>query len=136
MPNGSEASDSASTQNSSGTQPSVITVPVNIQLPEKLDSGGGNLPVKWQRFSRAWSNYEIAAQLQDPENQDRNKERRNATLLTRIGSDALDVIDAMEFEIEDQRKGPALILEKMENTGLGSTTTPTRGMFSIVGTKR
>lgn len=136
MPNGSEASDSASTQNSSGTQPSVITVPVNIQLPEKLDSGGGNLPVKWQRFSRAWSNYEIVAQLKDPENQDRNKERRNATLLTRIGSDALDVIDAIEFEIEDQRKGPALILEKMENTALGSTTTPTRGMFSIVGTKR
>ena len=49
-------------------------------------------------------NYEIAAQLKDPENPGRNKERRVATLLTCIGSDALDVIDAMEFENEDQRK--------------------------------
>ena len=52
----------------------VITVLVNTPLPEKLDLSDGNLPVKWQRFSRAWSNYEIAAQLKDPENPDRNKQ--------------------------------------------------------------
>ena len=34
----------------SGTQPSMITVPVNIPLPEKMDLSGGNLPVKWPRF--------------------------------------------------------------------------------------
>ena len=74
---------------SSGTQPSMITVPVNIPLPERMDLSGGNLPVNWQRFCRAWS--------KDPEKPGRNKERRAATLLTCIGSDGLDVIDAMEF---------------------------------------
>lgn len=73
----------------------------------------GNLPVKWQRFRRASSNYEIMAQLKAPDNPNWNKERRTATLLTSIGSDALDVINAMEFQIEDERKGPAVILKKM-----------------------
>ena len=54
-------SSGGSAPNSSTTYPTVITVLVNIPLPEKLDLSGGNLPVKWQRFSRAWSNYEIAA---------------------------------------------------------------------------
>ena len=51
-------------------------------------------------------------QLKDHENPDRNKERRAATLLTCIGSDALDEIDAMEFENEDQRKDSEVILEE------------------------
>ena len=55
----------------------------------------------------------MAAQLKDPENPDRNKQRRTATLLTCIGSDALDVIDSMEFESEDQRKED--VIGKMEN---------------------
>ena len=103
----------------SGTQPSMITVPVNIPLPERMDLSGGNLPVKWQRFCRAWSNYESAAQPKDPENPGRNKERRAATLLTCIGSDALDIIDAMEFEKEDQRKDPEVILEKKKQYCIG-----------------
>ena len=53
-------------------------VPVNIPLPERMDLNGGNLPVNWQRFCRAWS--------KDPENPGRNKERRAVTLLTCIGS--------------------------------------------------
>ena len=36
-----------------------------------------------------------------------------------IGSDALDVIDAMEFENDDQRKDPEVILEKMEKYCIG-----------------
>ena len=117
MPTTSEEGAGAS----SGTQPSMITVPVNIPLPERIDLSGGNLPVKWQRFCQAWSNYEIAAQLhvKDPENPDRNKERWAATLLTCIGSDALDVIDAIEFENEDQRKDPEVILEKMKEYCIG-----------------
>ena len=91
---------------SSGTQPFMITVPVNIPLSERIDLSGGYLPAKWQRLCRAWSNNEIAAQLKDSENPGRNKERRAATLLRCIGFDALDVIDAMEFENEDQRKRP------------------------------
>ena len=40
-------------------------------------------------------------------------------MLTCIGSDALDVIDAMEFENEDQRKDPVVILEKMKEHCIG-----------------
>ena len=85
---------------------------MNISLPEKLDLIGGNL------LSSDNSLVE-RGQIMRPENQDRNKERRTATLLTCIGSDALDVIDVMEFEIEDQRKDPAVILEKMEKYYIG-----------------
>jgi len=109
MPTTSEEGGGAS-----GTQPSLITVPVNIPLPGRMDLSGGNLPVKWQRLCRAWSKYEIAAQLKDPENPGRNKERRAATLLTCIGSDALDVINAMESENEDQRKDRRSDLRKDE----------------------
>jgi len=103
----------------SGTQPLLITVPVNIPLPERMDLSFGNLPGKWQRFCWAWSNYEITAQLKDPENPVRNKERLAATLLTCISSDALDIIDAMEFENEDQRKDAEVILEKMKRHCIG-----------------
>lgn len=117
--NNTGESSGSSAPNLSTTHHTVITVPENIPLPEKLDLSSGNLPVKWQRFSRAWSNYEIAAQLKDPENPDRNKQRRTATMLTCIGSDALDVIDSMEFESEDQQKEPDVILEKMEKYCIG-----------------
>ena len=75
----------------------MITVPVNIPLPERMDLSGGNLPVKWRRFCRAWSNYEISAQIKDPENPSRKKEQQVATL---------------EFENQDQRKDPEVIIEK------------------------
>ena len=97
----------ASAQNMSVGQPTVITVPVNTRLLEKLNFSGGNLTVKWQRFSRTRSNY-------DSENLDRKKEQRTATLHTCIGPDALDVIDAMVFDTEDERKDPETILAKME----------------------
>ena len=87
-------------------------MPVSIPLPEKLDLSSGNQAVKWQRLSRVWSNY---AQLKDPENEDRNKERRTAILLTCIGLGALGVIDAMEFDTEDQRKDTAIIRTKIKN---------------------
>ena len=115
MPNPSEGESPNTARNLTGTQPAVIIVPVSIPLPEKLDLSSGNQAVKWQRLSRVWSNYEIAAQLKDPENKDRNKERRTAILLTCIGLGALDVIDAMEFDTEDQRKDPEIIRMKIEN---------------------
>ena len=112
MPNPSEGESPNTARNLTRTQPAVIIVPVSIPLPEKLDLSSGNQAVKWQRLSRVWSNY---AQLKDPENKDRNKERRTAILLTCIGLGALDVIDAMEFDTEDQRKDPEIIRTKIEN---------------------
>ena len=112
MPNPSEGESPNTARNLTGNQPAVIVVPVSIPLPEKLDVSSGNQVVKWQRLSRVWSNY---AQLKGPENMDRNKERRTATLLTCIGLGALGVIDAMEFDTEDQRKDPEIIRTKIEN---------------------
>ena len=40
-------------------------------------------------------------------------------MLTCIGSDALDVIDVMEFENEDQRKDSEVILKKMKEYYIG-----------------
>ena len=111
MPNPSEGESPNTARNLTGIQPAVIIVPVSIPLPEKLDLSSGNQAVKWQRLSRVWSNY---AQLKDPENDDRNKER-TAILLTCIGLGALGVIDAMEFDTEDQRKDTAIIRTKIEN---------------------
>ena len=74
MPTTGKESGGVSPANPLGGQATVITVPVNIPLPETLDLSGGILPVKWQQFSREWSNYEIAGQLKDLENPDKNKE--------------------------------------------------------------
>ena len=101
-------------QNLLSTPPTMITVAVNIPLLEKLDFTGGNLTVKWQRFNRGWSYYEIAAQLKDSENLNRNKKWRTVTLLISTSPDALNVINGMPFDTEDQRKDSEIILAKME----------------------
>ena len=56
----------------------------------------------------------VAAHLKDPQNPELNKERRAATLLTSLGSDALDILEGLPFEEEVQRKDPDVILEKLE----------------------
>ena len=99
------------------TGKSVITVPVEHTTSRKVGFNRWKPPVKWQQFSRAWSNYET--RKSGSEQGTKDKERRTATLLTCIGSNALDVIDVMEFEIEDQRKDPAVILEKMDKYCIG-----------------
>ena len=71
-------------------QPNLVQVPINNSLPFKLELTG-NLATNWKKFHHAWNNYEIAARLKEPENPAINKWLRTATLLTCIGSDALDV---------------------------------------------
>ncbi len=93
---------SAATAQASGTleQPRLLQIPINIPLPSKLELSG-NLATNWKKFHQAWNNYEIAARLKDPEHPDVNKSLRTATLLTCIGSDALDVYDGLDFESEE-----------------------------------
>lgn len=93
MPPKPEVQSSATAQ-ASGTleQPRLVQIPKNIPLPSKLEISR-NLATNWKKFQRAWNNYEIAARLKDPEHPDVNKPLRTATLLTCIGSDALDVYD-------------------------------------------
>ena len=62
-----------------------------------------------------------------PRKPGRNKKRRVTTLLTCIGSDALDVIDAMEFENEEE-----VILEKMKEYCIGEfNETSERYVFNL-----
>ena len=76
-------------------QPNLVQIPINIPLPSKLELTG-NLATNWKKFCD-WNNYEIVASLKDPENPAVNKMLRTATLLTCIGSDALDVYEGLQF---------------------------------------
>ena len=101
-------------------QPNQIQLPLNISLPSKLELTG-DLATNWKKFHRAWNNYEIAARLKDPENPTVNKPLRTATLLTCIGSDALDVYEGLEFENEDDKKDIDIVLQKLQRYCIGET---------------
>ena len=101
-------------------QAKLVQIPINIPLPSKLELTG-NLATNWKKFHRAWNNYEIAARLKDPDNPHDNKSLRTATLLTCIGSDALDVYDGLVFENEDQKKDIDIVLQKLHNYCIGET---------------
>ena len=110
----------AEAQSSTPTLTPVAQIPVNLPLPAQL-SLTGNLATNWKRFQRAWKNYEIAARLKDLNNSMLNKESRTATLLTCIGSDALDVYDACVFETPEQSKDIDIVSEKFEQYCIGET---------------
>ena len=94
-------------------QPNLVPILINIPLPSKLELTG-DLATNWKKFHRAWNNYEIAARLKDPENPAVNKLLRTATLLTGIGSDALDVYEGLEFERVDDKKDIDIVLQKLQ----------------------
>ena len=102
-------------------QPKLVQIPINIPLPSKLELSG-NLATNWKKFHRAWNNYEIAARLKDPEHPDLNKSLRTATILTCIGSDALDVYDGLVFESEEQKKEDIdFVLQQLQRYCIGET---------------
>lgn len=101
-------------------QPNLVQIPINIPLPSKLELTG-DLATNWKKFHRAWNNYEIAARLKDPENPTVNKSLRTATLLTCIGSDALDVYEGLEFATEDDKKDIDVVLQKLQRYCIGET---------------
>ena len=101
-------------------QPNTVQIPINIPLPSKLELTG-NLATNWKKFHRAWNNYEIAARLKDPENPAINKSLRTATLLTCIGSDALDVYEGLEFDSEGDKQDIDIVLQKVQRYCIGET---------------
>ena len=101
-------------------QPNLVQIPINIPLPSKLELTG-DLATNWKKFHRAWNNYEIAARLKDPGNPTVNKSLRTATLLTCIGSDALDVYEGLEFANEDDKKDIDVVLQKLQRYCIGET---------------
>lgn len=101
-------------------QPNLVQIPINIPLPSKLELTG-DLVMNWKEVHRAWNSYKIAARLKDPENPTINKSLRTATLLTCIGSDALDVYEGLEFENEDNKKDIDIVLQKLQRYCIGET---------------
>ncbi len=63
-----------------------------------------------------WCNYELAARCRDE-----SDECRSATLLTCIGSEALDIMDGLQFDNEADRQNVDSILEKFEGYCVGET---------------
>lgn len=54
------------------------------------------------KFYRDWANYKIATRLKDTGHPPANKELGTPTLLTCIGSDALEAYECLDFEKEAQ----------------------------------
>ena len=88
---------------------------VNIPLPAKLDARG-NLAANWKKFRRMWNNYEIASRLRQE-----TKELRTATLLTCIGTEALETFEGLEFVNETEKTDIDVVLEKLEAFYVGAT---------------
>lgn len=121
MPPKPKVASSATAQASAALeQPRLVQIPINIPLPSKLELSG-NLATNWKKFHRAWNHREIAARLKDPEKPDVNKSLRTATLLTCIGSDALDVYNSLDFESDKQKNDIGVVLQKLQSYCIGET---------------
>ena len=93
---------------------------MNLPLPEKLEISTGTLINNWRKFKQVWGNlYEVTTRLKDLQNPELNKEWRATTLLTSLGSDALDVLEGITFEEEVQQKDPDVIQEKLQKYCIG-----------------
>ena len=60
-----------------------------IPVPKSLDISPGNRCINWEMFKQSWQLYEIASGIRE-----KPEEVRVATLLSVIGSDALQIYNA------------------------------------------
>lgn len=82
----------------------------NLPVPSRLDTRG-NITENWKRWKQVWDPFEIASRLNQQENQ-----RRVATFITCIGSDALEVYNSLPFEREDDKMVMSKVLEALHRT--------------------
>lgn len=101
----------------------------NVPFLSKLETKG-NLASNWKRFRRVWTNYEVASPLVK-----QSKEERTATLLTCLGPDALEIVDGLSFASEEERKDIDVVLEKLEEFGIGETNEFTSVINLTSGTR-
>jgi hypothetical protein len=87
-----------------------------IPFPQKLELRKGNLSDNWKKFHRVWENYEIATGLAD-----KDDKLRIATLLTCLGSDAIELFDTFTFENADHKKDPARVTTAFKTYCVGET---------------
>ena len=60
---------------------------LGLPPPEPLDLNGGNVSENWRKFKQKYTNYEIATRINT-----KASATREATLLTVIGNNAIDVL--------------------------------------------
>ena len=85
-----------------------------VPLPAKLEMRG-DMSSNWRRFERMWRNYEIVTRLREE-----TAEFRTATLLTCIGSEALDVYEGLPFDDDaNERQNVEVVLQKFQEFCLG-----------------
>ena len=75
----------------------------------------GNLTTNWKVFKRDWTYYEIASNLKTEE-----PEVRVATLLSRVGKDAMDIFDGFSLT-DDESYDMESILGAFEKFCIGET---------------
>ena len=87
----------------------------NLPVPSRLDTRG-NIAENWKRWKQVWDSFEIASRLNQQENQ-----VREATFITCIGSDALEVYNSLPFESDEDKMIMSKVLELMEKHCIGQT---------------
>ena len=80
----------------------------NLPVPEQLNVACGNRSKNYDVFKQKWSNYLIATGLEDKE-----EKQKVATLLTIIGSEALEVYNTFEWR-PNEVKTVENVLKKFE----------------------
>lgn len=80
-----------------------------IPAPDKLNISSGNIAHQWKLFRQTWENYECAIDLTS-----KPDEKRVATLLTVIGSDALEVFNTFEWNEEVDKKKIKPVIDNFE----------------------
>lgn len=97
----------------------------NIPFPAKLELRKGNLGENWKKFSRVWTNYEVATGLSE-----KDMKVRVATLLTCMGPDAIELCETFTLSADD-RKDCVKVIQAFEKYCIGETNeTYERYMFN------
>ena len=88
----------------------------NLPLPAPLKLSSGNIATDWKRFLSQWRNYEIAADLSD-----KSTQRRAATFLACVGTEAFERFQSMEFDTDDDRQDIDKVIDAFNKYCIGET---------------
>jgi len=88
-----------------------IAMHLGLPPPEPLHLSGGNISANWKKFKQRYTNYKIATGMISSKDS-----ATGTTLLTVIGSDAIDVFNTLTWNEEgDDKKIEKVLLEFEEH---------------------
>ena len=97
---GTTATNTASTASVGSAQMQQSSLPSGIPMPKPLNLD--NVAANWKKFKRAWDNYAVVVRLQRFDEED-----KNATFLSAIGEEALEIYEGMTFNPPESSKAGA-----------------------------